>query len=73
MENLVKNTLGSGEEISLDIIDLLQKLVGNKIKMQLGSVDNYVLKLDNLIRNLLQLSSILTKIEKLNATKQDLE
>lgn len=127
-ENLVKNTLGSGGEISLDIIDkygkhyevrrlmgeqpsildengdevgisinsvinnplyfgqkdlsftqsgyafdLLQKLVGNKIKMQLGSVDNYVLKLDNSIRNLLQLSSIPTKIEELNATKQDLE
>lgn len=53
--------------------DLLQKLVGNKIKMQLGSVDNYVLKLDNSIRNLLQLSSISTKIEELSATKQDLE
>jgi uncharacterized coiled-coil DUF342 family protein len=127
-ENLVKNTLGSGGEISLDIIDkygkhyevrrlmseqpsildengnevgisinsvinnplyfgqkdlsftqsgyafdLLQKLVGNKIKMQLGSVDNYVLKLDNSIRNLLQLSSIPAKIEELNTTKQDLE
>lgn len=127
-ENLVKNTLGSGGDISLDIIDkygkhyevrrlmgeqpsildengdevgisinsvinnplyfgqkdlsftqsgyafdLLQKLVGNKIKMQLGSVDNYVLKLDDSIRNLLQLSSIPTEIEELNATKHDLE
>lgn len=127
-ENLVKNTLGSGGEISLNIIDkygkhyevrrlmgeqpsildengnevgisinsvinnplyfgqkdlsftqsgyafdLLQKLVGNKIKMQLGTVDNYVLELDNSIRNLLQLSSIPAKIEELNETKQDFE
>lgn len=127
-ENLVKNTLGSGGEISLDIIDkygkhyevrrimgeqlsildengdevgipintvinnplyfgqkdlsftqsgyafdLLHKLVGNKIKMQLDSVDNYVMKLDDSIRTLLQLSSIPTKIEELNASKRDLE
>ncbi|MCZ6111110.1 TrlF family AAA-like ATPase [Campylobacter ureolyticus] len=127
-ENLVKNTLGSGGEISLDIIDkfgkhyevrrlmneqpsildyngnevgilinsvinnplyfgqkdlsftqsgyafdLLQKLVGNKIKDQLGSVDKHVLKLDDSIRNLLQLSLIPEKIEELNITKQDLE
>lgn len=127
-ENLVKNTLGSSGEISLDIIDkfgkhyevrrlmneqpsildyngnevgilinsvinnplyfgqkdlsftqsgyafdLLQKLVGNKIKDQLGSVDKHVLKLDDSIRNLLQLSLIPEKIEELNITKQDLE
>lgn len=127
-ENLVKNTLGSGGELSLDLIDkfgkhyevrrlmneqssilddngnevgifinsvinnplyfgqkdlsftqsgyafdLLQKLVGKKIKNQLGSVDNYVLKLDDSIRKLLQLSSIPEKIEELNITKQDLE
>lgn len=127
-ENLVKNTLGSGGEISLDIIDkfgkhyevrrlmneqpsildyngnevgilinsvinnplyfgqkdlsftqsgyafdLLQKLVGNKIKDQLGSVDKHVFKLDDSIRNLLQLSLIPEKIEELNITKQDLE
>lgn len=127
-ENLVKNTLGSGGEISLDIIDkfdnhyevrrlmneqrsilycngnevgisinsvinnplyfgqkdlsftqsgyeldLLQKLVGNKIKDQLGSVDKHVLKLDDSIRNLLQLSLIPEKIEELNIKKQDLE
>lgn len=127
-ENLVKNTLGSGGEISLDIIDkfgkhyevrrlmneqpsildyngnevgilinsvinnplyfgqkdlsftqsgyafdLLQKLVGNKIKDQLGLVDKHVLKLDDSIRNLLQLSLIPEKIEELNITKQDLE
>lgn len=127
-ENLVKNTLGSGGEISLDIIDkfgkhyevrrlmneqpsildyngnevgifinsvinnplyfgqkdlsftqsgyafdLLQKLVGNKIKDQLGSVDKHVLKLDDSIRNLLQLSLIPERIEELNITKQDLE
>lgn len=127
-ENLVKNTLGSGGKISLDIIDkygkhyevrrlmsekpsvldekgndvgisinsiisnplyfgqkdlsftqsgyafdLLQKLVGNKIKIEQDSIDNYVLKLDELIRNLFHLSSIPSKIEELNAKKQDLE
>lgn len=53
--------------------DLLQKLVGNKIKIQLDSIDSYVLKLDNSIKDLLQLSSIPTKIKELNTTKQNLE
>jgi len=127
-ENLVKNTLGSGGEISLDIIDkhgkhyeikrimgeqlsildesgnevgilinsvinnplyfgqkdlsftqggyafdLLQKLVGNKIKNQINSIDDYVFKIDDAIRNFLQLSSTPTKIEELKTKKQDLE
>ena len=127
-DNLVKNTLGSGGEVSLNIVDrhgkryevkrlmneqhfilddkgndvgisinslisnplyfgqkdlsftqsgyafdLLQKLVGNKLKTQLGSIDDYVLKLENSIRDLLQLSSIPEKIKDLETTKLDLE
>lgn len=127
-DNLIKNALGSGGEVSLEVIDkygkcyevrrlmdessfildenenvvrisinsiinnplyfgqkdlsftqsgyafdLLQKLVGNKIKMQLESIDSCVSKLDNSIRNLFQFSSIPEKIKELNTTKQDLE
>ena len=127
-DNLVKNTLGSGGEISLDIIDkygkhyelkrlmneqysildgngndigisidsiisnplyfgqkdlsftqsgyafdLLQKLLGNRIKIQLDSIDDCIFNLEKSIREFFQLSSIPSKIEELNTKKQDLE
>lgn len=53
--------------------NLLQKLIGNTIKGQLGSIENYNQKLDNSLRNLLQLSTIPEKIKEWNDIKQDLE
>lgn len=127
-DNLVKNTLGSGGEISLDIVDkygkhyeirrlmneqlsildengkdvgisidsiisnplyfgqkdlsftqkeyafdLLQKLIGNRIKRQLESIDDCVLELVNSIREFFHLSSIPSKIDELQTRKKDLE
>ena len=127
-DDLVKNTLGSGGEISLDIVDkygkryeirrlmneqlsildengkdvgisidsiisnplyfgqkdlsftqsgyafdLLQKLIGNRIKSQLESIDDCVLQLVNSVREFFQLSSIPSRIEELQTRKKDLE
>lgn len=127
-DNLVKNTLGSGGAISLDIVDkygkhyklkrlmnekysildengkdigilidsiisnplyfgqkdlsftqkgyafdLLQKLMGNKIKVNENSIDECTSKLECLIKDFFQLSSIPSRLEDLNIKKKDLE
>lgn len=54
-------------------LDLLEKLVGNKLKTQLESIDAHVLNLESSIRSLLQVFTIPEKIKEMTVRKNDLE
>lgn len=54
-------------------LDLLEKLIGNKLKTQIDSIDEHVTNLESSIRSLFQLFTIPEKIKELTIKKNDLE
>lgn len=78
LDSIINNPLYFGQkDLSFTqsgyALDLLEKLIGNKLKTQLDSIDEHVISLESSIRSLFQLSTIPEKIKDLTIKKNDLE